>query len=519
MGSASRTRMMYVSLAALLLLTSVIPAVTGDGMPAYQIVDINDPDHPELFKSTFESRQLARIDLVNSSHERISLFLSVYSMDPGKNLTIMVPLRTLPVDVTGEPMKETEFRSEYLLDRAEREVLEQDPDEAWGKFRDKTSSALQMCFGSMVWTLPAEYSRQSFHLAQGNGEGKDSLGAGSDAVIEEPEPVQHYEFDGFSIDVYGVDAGGILGDYLATKGLIIPEGGGLERYEGQYVAVIEAESKPPIDDQDYETFRTACPNTTAYLIDRLRESPVMTEYERRELKRDLIDELNNEVDYDQDRELRRECSRILEDLVDALFGSTDFEGEVLSVDLPLDNGKVFFPLGTSAGWPNQVGDIDVLFRVPEDKDLKVASSKDAFFEGYHWYLFQMELANPDFDLEGDVVEGDEDRRTEAARAQWVYNNSWWVSYLIALLVVVALWALLALLFRRYMSMEGRAVRNPLLWGLMGLSLLISVPGALFVYFMYRPLPGKEVISRPETTAAIAIYPLAMFVLALTVVLS
>ncbi|NIP36473.1 MAG: hypothetical protein GWN18_16080, partial [Thermoplasmata archaeon] len=69
----------------------------------------------------------------NSTHERICLFLSVYSLDPGKNLTIMVPLRTLPVDVTGEPMKESEFREDYLLDRIETEVIEQDPDEASSK--------------------------------------------------------------------------------------------------------------------------------------------------------------------------------------------------------------------------------------------------------------------------------------------------------------------------------------------------------------------------------------------------
>ncbi|NIP36950.1 MAG: hypothetical protein GWN18_18425, partial [Thermoplasmata archaeon] len=72
---------MTVSLAVLMLLTTVLPTVAGDGMPAYQIIDVNDPDNPDLFTSTFESRQLARVDMVNSTHERIRLFLSVYSLD------------------------------------------------------------------------------------------------------------------------------------------------------------------------------------------------------------------------------------------------------------------------------------------------------------------------------------------------------------------------------------------------------------------------------------------------------
>ena len=85
---------------------SILPMAAGDGIPGYRFGDITDPDNPEEFESIFESRQLARVDLLEDDLERISLFLSVYSLDPGKDLTIMVPLRTLPSEVVGEPMKE-----------------------------------------------------------------------------------------------------------------------------------------------------------------------------------------------------------------------------------------------------------------------------------------------------------------------------------------------------------------------------------------------------------------------------
>lgn len=503
-----------------LLLVVLLPPVVGDGMPAYRIVDVNDPDHPDLFTSTFESRQLARIDLVNSTHERIRLFLSVYSLDPGKNMSIMVPMRTLPVDVTGEPMKESEFREEYLLDRIETEVIEQDPEEAQAKLWDETATALQYTFGSMLFTLPGEYSRQTFDLVQDGRTGEGKLDASGDgAVISEPVVVQHYEFDGFSIDVFGVDSAGILDDYLADRGLVIPESNALDKYRGQYVAVIEAESKPPIDPEQFDLAHSYAPNALKNLTKALRESPKLNRYEREDLAWDLEYDWEREVDHlDLDYDIYLDIRDAFRDLVDAVFGSTDFEGEVLTVDLPLDDGKIFFPLGTSAGWPNEVGDIDILFRVPEDKDLNIEEAEDAYVKGYHWYLFQMELANPGFDLESKVVKGDEDRRAEAARADWIYGNATSLAYLFSLIILLVLWFGFAFFLRKTYEIKGRLGRNPVLWAMLAISVLVSIPGALLLYFMVDPIKGKEINKRLATITPIAMYPAAVVMLILAVVL-
>ncbi|UCC92741.1 MAG: hypothetical protein JSW25_08770 [Thermoplasmata archaeon] len=512
------TSLMSTATVVSMLLLTVMPGVAGDGMPAYRIVDVNDPQHPDLFISTFESRQLARIDLLNSTHERIRLFLSVYSLDPGKNLTIMVPLRTLPVDVTGEPMKESDFREEYLLDRIETEIVEQDPDEARDKLWNETSKALQGVFGSMLLTMPGEYSRQTFRLVSGDGRYKeDSLGGG-DTIKVEPQPVQHYEFDGFSIDVFGVDSAGILDDYLAEKGLVIPESNVLDGYRDQYVAVIEAESKPPIDAEDYELFQTNAPNTTELLIAQIRYNPKLNQDQMWSLRRSLDRSMEDEIRHLDDWQLEIQLRDIIYDLVDAIFGSTDFEGEVLTVDLPLDDGNVFFPLGTSEGWPNIVGDIDVLFRVPEDKDLVIEDTEDAYLDGHHWYLFQMEMANPGFDLESQVMEGDEDRRVEASRSEWMYENSVLLGYLFALSVLLVLWFGFAVLLRRTYGIEGRSVRDPTMWGMMALSVIASIPGALLIYFMLDPIKAKEIKGRLAPVTAIAMYPAAVVMFVLGVVL-
>ena len=507
------------ALALLMSLSSVtiLPMAAGDGIPGYRIGDVTDPDNPTEFSSVFESRQLARVDLLNDDMQRISLFLSVYSLDPGKNLTIMVPLRTLPSEVTGEPLKESDFREDYKLDRAEEEVVRQDPDEAWDRFGEQAASDFETCFGSMLLTFPGQYLREHFKSIESDyyGDRKTEDSSGGDVHVLEPQPVQHYEFDGFSIDVFSVDAGPLLEDYLEEKGIVIPKGGGLEAYEGQYLAVVESEARPPVDPDRYDDLLQFSPETIGELEVQLRSDPTRDDREIWELWYDLRDDWYSGQEWQDLRSQEREgLLDTLRDLLDAVFGRTDFEGEVIHIDLPLDDGKMFFPLGTSAGWPNVVGDIDVLFRVPIDKDLEIDDTRDAYFDDCHWYLFSMENANPGFDLESPVLKGDEDRRAAAERAAWLYDNSPWAGPLLAILVIVSLWFIGAFLLMKRHGKEGPVLRNRNLWILLGLSLIISIPGALLVYLIAEPLPAKDLLKGVTSTTPLLMYPVALVAFAL-----
>jgi hypothetical protein len=512
-------------LAVLIIMLFAVPAapVAADGMPS---ITLGEEEAERVFGSLFESRQLARVDLVNSTHERITLFLSVYSLDPGDNLTLMVPLRTLPALVTGKPVKESEFRDEQLLDRAEDEVVRQDPDEAWSEMRDETSGALQGAFGSMVMTLPGEYIRENLHLVSSDGEGGRSMDAGGGGYSwGEAEPVQHYEFDGFSVDVFGVDAGPRLADYLLEKGLVLPAKGDLERYNTHYLAVVEGASRPPIDPDDFALLQRWIPNTTASLADDLREQPVRTGSEVESLKYHyLLYEMDSEYDdnYDESNEdyytIRRSLSDGIEDLIDALFGSTDFAGEALTVELPLDSGKIFFPLGTSVGWPNPVGDIDVLFRVPDGKNLDLTRSRDAYFGGGHIYLFHMSQANPDFDLESAVMSGSESSRKEAARAAFLTDNAGVLGGLLVALLAVLIWFLSAILIKWHWGLKGGTVRDPRMWLMLGAAIVLSVPGAVLAYLLLWPLPTDRLFGRVLPIVPLATMPAALALLVLGVAL-
>jgi hypothetical protein len=508
-----------VAVPLLFIIASAAP-VLADGIPSYTLGQVE----PERFyPSLFESRQLARVDVVNDTHERITLFLSVYSLDPGDNMTIMVPLRTLPVDVSGQPMKETVFREEYGIDRAEREVVRQDPGKAWARFGDMSKRAVQFTFGSMIFTMPGEYIRENVHLVS---EDSDRMGkeAGVDdvTVIGKPEPVQHYEFDGLSIDVFGVGAGPALADYLAQKGLAMPEQGQLERYDAQYIAVVEGETRPPINATEFDLLLTYAPNSTSKLAQQLREDPVRSASEIDDLRWELGygagEEYRVTDEENYSRDLRNNLRDNMEGLVDAVFGSTDFAGEALTVELPLDGSKAFFPLGTSAGWPNEVGDIDVLFAVPEGKDLDLPGSKDAFIAGRHCYLFQMQHANPGFDLESEVMAGSADRAAEASRAGFLHDNAAALGALLAGIVLLIVWFAAALLVRRWLGAEGRALRDPMVWMMLGISLVVSLPGALLVYLWVRPVPMGQLRAKVRTATPLLVYPISVALLIVGVLL-
>ena len=77
----------------------LLPEAAGDGAPLYPTYQKAE-EEVDLYGSTYESRQLASVEVLNSTHQRIDLFLSIFSLDPGNNLTVIVPFRELPLDVS-----------------------------------------------------------------------------------------------------------------------------------------------------------------------------------------------------------------------------------------------------------------------------------------------------------------------------------------------------------------------------------------------------------------------------------
>ena len=509
-SSSGCVRFVSVTVLVLVLLTPavlVLPLASADGVPAVPRNRFEDETPEVVFRSIFESRQLAMVELVNDTHQRISLFLSVHSLDPGENLSVVVPLRTLPLDVVGEPMGEVEFRKEYNIKQAEREVVHQDPTEAWGRVGHYTRGMCEFALGSLIWSMPGEYVRQEYLVAEGEWGFFGFFGGMILAGEEGMDPlVQHYEFDGFSVDVLAVRSGPTLDDYLTARGYAIPESSVFDPYTDHYVAVVEAETRPPIDADAFQAILENIPGLVPYLQAAVEADPTRTASELEDLKSGLRSKYHND------------WMRSLEDdvyeLVDAVFGEATFEGEVLSIDLPLDGDRMFFPLGTSGGWPNAIGDIDILFKVPADKDLRIDDTQDAFFDGHHWYLFSMEDGNPDFDLESRVLPGDDDHRRERERAGFVYDNAGAISVGLSIAFLLAMFSIVALLVARRRGEGASVLRDRRFWTFLLLALVLSLPGALLLQLLRDPVPLDELRKRFEANSVVALYLVAVALLAI-----
>ena len=494
-------------IAFILVILILTPLSLADGVPAVPKYLQIDEDPEKVFESIFESRQLAQVEMVNDTHERINLFLSVYSLDPGENLSIIVPLRTLPVDITGEPMEETEFREEFRIAKAEELVVKQDPEEAWGRVGSKAGSTCQFAMGSMLWTMPGEYVRQNFDP---DGEWGNPMLAGMITDTDEGYELEvaHYEFDGFSIDVLAVRSGPRLSEFLETRGYAIPDSSVFDAYVDHYVAVVESKGQPPIDPDAYASLQEQHPQVIEALIAELDNETKKTAEDIAWFKQRLI--------WRYER-INHSLRRYVIELVDAVFGRANFTGELLTIDLPLDEGRIFFPLGTSGGWSNEIGDIDVLFKVPEGKDLKIRDSKDAFFEDHHWYLFQMQRAAPDYDLESEIMPGDADRRDEAARAERVYDNAHWIALGITLVLVLTMWFGVAYVIARRKGTDRKVWKDSKLWMLLGAALVISLPGALLLYLGLDPVQVEELRTNFVVNDFMALYLVAAALLVVGVI--
>lgn len=511
------TRRLIIILLIFTFLFTSIPVAVGDGMPAIRYGEWEDPPE-EVFSSIFESRQLAAVELINDSHERISLFLSVFSLNPKENLTIIVPLRTLPVNVTGEPIKETDFRERYKINKAEKEVVRQDTDIAYGRLGQQTNEYFEFSFGSFVWTLPGEYTHENIRRARTYGHyDVMSEGGFEFGPVEEPPLIQHYEFDGFCIDIYGMDSGYILTEYLEKRNLVLPDSESLQKYSNQYVAVIESKTKAPISEEDFDILQSKAPNSIDTLIEELKDKPDRKKYEIMSLKTDLHHEIHIEVGSNLTSSEKSELYDYMDELVDVVFGETDFEGEVIKVILPLDDKKIFFPLGTSAGWANNVGDIDILFKVPEEVSLSLPHSKSAFFDGARWYLIQMENSNPDFDLESPLKSVEFGAKVNKQMAGFVYDNYQIIGLIFILGVLILIWFGIAYFQKIFWKREGKVLKNPLMWIFLGISLIISIPGALLVFFIVKPIPLNRIKKEMLPSTLILFYPISILLFALVVI--
>lgn len=65
------------------------------------------------------------------------------------------------------------------------------------------------------------------------------------------EPIQHYEFEGLTVNIYSIESAQTLKQFIEGEGLRVPEElkSFIERYLRFYISVIKAEVQPIISEE------------------------------------------------------------------------------------------------------------------------------------------------------------------------------------------------------------------------------------------------------------------------------
>jgi len=535
---------LFIAAALSFVLVPFLGPVLGDGMAFYPSYVKDKDELEELYGSTYESRQLANVVLLDDDQQRIDLFLSLFSLKPGNNMTLLVPFRELPTDVKVEQMKDRDFLDSIGYSRIKMEADKQDLGKNMGRLSSRTGDWLQRGVVSASFTPIAGiglYIEDNYELSySGRGKGLgfgDSAGSldenGDDTIKKkEVEKIDTYDFDGVSISVYSVSENATMEDFtegIELEGLPQMTKETLEEYKGHYAVTIDSETVPPIDPDEYAMMNALMPGTMGEWTQRIKAQPkVIDEYIVHDMVQELsylgfkeihdtgddlaqLSELYGKVwrpqwdaeewlnDYRWDRDYHFmelispgstpfDIMKDLSDITYTVYGFTPFNGTVISVTTSLDVGNIYFPLGTSDSWSNPIAHTVVVVKMDKGMsfDPNIVPDAKAFIDGDRYYLFDFPMDNPEDDLHGSIGSTRTMESFSAAASEAVYGTYSWVSVLIALLLYLLFWFLL--LKASYLLLgatrDGKRCKaltgRNLLFAL--LAMLITAPG---VHLLFR----------------------------------
>ncbi|MCU0799656.1 MAG: hypothetical protein MUC62_08295, partial [Candidatus Thermoplasmatota archaeon] len=317
---------------------------------------------------------------------------------------------------------------------------------------------------------------------------------------------------------------------IELEGLPVMTKETLDEYKGHFAVTIDSLTVPPIDPEEYSMMNELMPDTMDDWTMFIRENPKLEDeyvlYDKvQELAFNGFKEISgsgedlvllsaqygkywsqhwepeewleeyrwhlHDIGYGNPIEPQGtpfDIMKDLSDLIHTVYGFTPFNGTVISVTTSLDDGNIYFPLGTSDSWSNPIAHTVVVVKMDKGMsfDPNIVPDAKAFIDGDRYYLFDFPMDNPEDDLHGSIGSTRNMEFFSAAASEAVYGTYPWVSVLIALLLYLLFWFLL--LKASYLLMgatrdskrcKALTVRN-LLFAL--LAMLITAPG---VHLLFR----------------------------------
>ncbi|MBI5001244.1 MAG: hypothetical protein HZB92_06960 [Euryarchaeota archaeon] len=423
---------------AAIVVSSLSGAVRGDGMPIAEY---------QVSRTLRENRQLALVDVHGNGTESLSLYISVASLEPGKNITILLPMLTPPASVGLKRTDDWVFEDEHSLAKAFTMAnAAEDGAQRLGESYQKTLSdaALEnlLPFGLVL--------TQGYASAGG-------LGGGAAHVFVD---------EGLSADVVSFKNVSSLKDAFDGLGVAVPENarGIVEAYGNYNAVMVSATTVPPIDSQNYSSLQRSYPSVLSQFKEFVAAHPSieLNYWGSGPASPDFAGYGGWFVDPALERLYESVSYQPLKDifygLVLATYGIGALQGFELSAELPLDNGSAFFPLGTSPAWSGQ-GSVRVAFEVPEGKKMSFpVGTRSIVMDGKRLYLFDYGTTAPDFDLRAAPGKAGMSERIGDAWLGfgiWLHDNSEPLGTALAALTFWLIWFAIAFIALRWARLSAR----------------------------------------------------------------
>ncbi|MGC9059784.1 MAG: hypothetical protein ACP5JR_00905 [Thermoplasmata archaeon] len=361
------------------LLLSCIPApVSGDG--------IGIPPPQSQSSIFFEPRQEAYLRVNSDNTQTIDMFVSIVSLEPGMMVKYLVPVPVIPSVNKVKVIEEKEFRGKGLDEARDVLVLHKN---GKNEFETNIKATTAFCVGSQFLTpfvCPfAYFSVYSiwFVLPMGGG------------VIK-----QYEEYgEGYSLSVINFTSGNALAEFV--KGLNITLSSKVrsivEKYKDFYFVYLNATTRPPVPENEFQDFVTACPKTYEKLKEFVKANPQMTFYSPNIYSfPDIYSVFKSEVSPSNESTLVETLNKILS----VVYGHGEtYKGIEIEFQMPLKDGKIFYPLGTSPSWEGNQK-ISLLISLPSAYFLKDLPSTAAYIprKSENWYYIEIRNSAPDYDI-------------------------------------------------------------------------------------------------------------------------
>ncbi|MEM4307878.1 MAG: hypothetical protein QXU48_02290 [Thermoplasmata archaeon] len=375
---------------AVMLFSCIIPSVTrpavGDGIsiPTREI-DV-----------LFETRQLAYIELNPDRTQTIDMFVTMVSLDPGTEIKYFVPLKAKPTINDVKIVSDEEF--EQLGINEAKSTVENYSN---GK-KEFDANVMKAALGFSISQLFTPLAASVF-LINSAGTYAGSLSA----------PTVSYSTygNGYSVSVLNFSSKESLKEFIYSLNLTIPQKlwHVINNYADYHFVYITLKTMPPVPEEDFNEFALRCPKTLAALKNFTKENPTLYFYSY-ESAYDFINHpyfVNVKNTFYGEAGESTKLYNTLNEIIAVLYGyGKEYAGLKINMKMPLVDGKIYYPLGTSTSWEGNQ-QIQVLIGMPSSFMLKDNPRGGSYLSlhGKNCYYFEFSGTGPDFDIDSEVTEG------------------------------------------------------------------------------------------------------------------